>query len=64
MTSPVDWMREADQVIRRSQAILDRLARPAGPPAARPDGPCRNLRAKSADLESALFQWLAASIVR
>jgi len=28
-----DWMREADQVIRRSQAILDRLAqdRPAAP---------------------------------
>ena len=22
-----DWMREADQVIRRSQAILDRLAK-------------------------------------
>ena len=28
-----DWMREADQVIRRSQAILDRLAqdRPGAP---------------------------------
>ena len=32
-----DWMREADQVIRRSQAVLDRLAQPARPAAARPD---------------------------
>lgn len=27
-----DWMREADQVIGRSQAILDRFAQPARPP--------------------------------
>ena len=37
LTGLDDWMREADQVIRRSQAILDRLAQPARPLAARPD---------------------------
>ena len=31
------WMREAEQVIRRSQAILDRLAQPSRPSAVRPD---------------------------
>ena len=34
LTGLDDWMREADQVIRRSQAILDRLVQPARPPAA------------------------------
>jgi hypothetical protein len=37
LTGLDDWMREADQVIRRSQAILDRLAQPARPPAPQPD---------------------------
>ncbi len=37
LTGLDDWMREADQVIRRSQAILDRLAQPALPPLARPN---------------------------
>lgn len=37
LTGLDDWMREADQVIRRSQAILDRLAQPARPPAAQSD---------------------------
>lgn len=37
LTGLDDWMREADQVIRRSQAILDRLAEPPRPPAAQPD---------------------------
>jgi hypothetical protein len=37
LTGLDDWMREADQLIRRSQAILDRLAQPARPPAAGPD---------------------------
>jgi hypothetical protein len=32
-----DWMREADQVIRRSQAILDRLTQPAEPSAPQSD---------------------------
>jgi hypothetical protein len=34
LTGLDDWMREADQVIRRSQAILDRLAQPTRPDAA------------------------------
>jgi hypothetical protein len=33
LTGLDDWMREADQVIRRSQAILDRLVQPARSPA-------------------------------
>jgi len=37
LTGLDDWMREADQVIRRSQAILDRLAQPSRPSAVRPD---------------------------
>ena len=37
LTGLDDWMREADQVIRRSQAILDRFVQPAGPPAAQSD---------------------------
>ena len=37
LTGLDDWMREADEVIRRSQAILDRLAQPARPPAAPTD---------------------------
>lgn len=36
-TSFDDWVREADQVIRRSQAILDRLTQPAQLPAPQPD---------------------------
>jgi hypothetical protein len=37
LTGLDEWMREADQVIRRTQAVLDRLAQPARSPATRPD---------------------------